>query len=106
MLKNQGVYTIKCPKCSRTIIIHLESDGVISHKKCSDCQMEFEGLDVGEGRNSFVVVPKVKKTGIFGGEVAEENKEDKKPEEASKPDEEPLETFSLPKKAVKKSFKW
>jgi hypothetical protein len=98
MLKDTGVYTSKCPKCSRSTFIHLESDGSFNPKKCFDCRTEFEGITKGEQRNTFVIVLKQENKSIFGG--------NEEPEENKKADDETLETFSLPKKAGKKTFKW
>lgn len=74
MLKNAGVYTTKCPKCSRSILIHLASDGSISPQKCFDCHLEFDGINHGEQRNTFVVVLKEKKLKIVVNEMVEEIK--------------------------------
>lgn len=94
MLK-KGVYTSRCPKCGRSILIHLASDGSISPNKCSVCETEFEGIGKGGERNTFVIVVKTKESTIVVNQGAEEvNKTDKK--KSSK-------TFSLTKKATKKS---
>ena len=58
MLKKAGVYTAKCPKCSRSILVHLASDGSVSPSECSKCHAEFAGIDNGEQRNTFVVIVK------------------------------------------------
>lgn len=71
MLKN-GVYTTKCPKCSRSVLIHLSSDGSISPNKCSQCEIGFESIEKGEQRNTFVVVAKKKESKIVAKEEAEE----------------------------------
>lgn len=98
MIKNQGVYTAKCPKCSRSILIHVSSDGSISPDKCKECSLEFGCVEYGEQHNTFVIVPKEKKKTIFVNEEAEETK---------KTDEK--KSFGTPpstKKAGKRSIKW
>jgi DNA-directed RNA polymerase subunit RPC12/RpoP len=78
MLK-KGVYTSQCPNCSRSILIHLLSDGSISPNKCSKCEAEFEGIDKGEERNTFVIIPsKAKKLNIFVDKEAEEKPKERK----------------------------
>ena len=57
MLK-KGVYTAECPKCSRSILMHVLSDGSVSPHKCSKCELELAGIDNGEQRNTFVAVVK------------------------------------------------
>ncbi len=92
----KGVYTVECPKCKSSTIIHLESDGSFNPHKCSKCELEFSGIGNGERSNSYV--------GLV-----------KDAEEASKTDKKPFEAFSLTKKSSKKndegkkienSFKW
>lgn len=97
MINKQGVYTTKCHECTRSILIHVLYDGSISPNKCSKCEAEFEGIDNGEQRNTFVIVPAVKKLKIFVDE------------EANKTGKKPFEAFPLTKKSSKKienSFKW
>lgn len=58
MLKNKGVYTTKCPTCTRLILMHVLSDGSISPDKCPECELEFASIDKGEQRNTFVITAK------------------------------------------------
>ena len=98
MLKKAGVYTAKCPKCGRSILVHLASDGSVSPSECRDCYVEFAGIDNGEQRNTFVAVVKTEKSKIVVNEIAKET---------TKTDEKSFKTFSsTKKKAGKKSFKW
>ena len=69
MLKGEGVYTAKCPECSRSILIHLLSDGSISPNKCPGCEMGFEGINKGEQRSTFVIVAKTKQSKIVDNVV-------------------------------------
>jgi uncharacterized Zn finger protein (UPF0148 family) len=92
MLKDTGVYTSKCPKCGRSILMHLSSDGSVSPKKCPECHIEFEGIDNGEHRNTFVVVVKKEKSRIFVNKEVEE-----KPKESKE--------RKVPVKSQKDSFK-
>lgn len=78
--------------------MHLTPDGSISPNKCYDCDMEFEGIDKGEQRNTFVVIVKEKKSTVVGNEGVEENK--KTDEKKS------FEIFSSAKKAGKRSLRW
>ena len=79
MIKDKGVYTTKCPTCTRVIVMHVSTDGSISPNKCSECELGFAGLQQGEERNTFVIIPAVKKLNIFGNEKTEEkNETDKK----------------------------
>jgi hypothetical protein len=56
MIKNKGVYTSKCPACSRSIVMHVLADGSSSPNKCPDCDLWFAGIDNGEDRNTYVLV--------------------------------------------------
>ena len=95
MIKNKGVYTTKCPTCTRSIVMHVLSDGSISPDKCKECFLEFECVEYGEQRNTFVIIPKAKKKILILNQEAEETKKTGENE-----------AFSLTKKATKKSFKW
>jgi len=74
MINKTGVYTTKCPACTRSILMHVLSDGSISPTKCAHCEMAFAGLENGEERNTFTIVPAVKKLNIFSNEASEERK--------------------------------
>ena len=79
MINDKGVYTTKCPKCTRSIVMHILSDGSISPSKCPDCELLFSGIDKGKERNTFVIVPGVKKSNIFANEeVVKASEVDKK----------------------------
>ena len=54
--------------------MHVLSDDSIGQKKCVECETEFERLDKGEERNSFVIVPKAKKVEVFVNKEAVETK--------------------------------
>ncbi len=38
--------------------MHVLDEGAISPNSCSECELEFEALEKGEGRNTFVVIAK------------------------------------------------
>lgn len=99
----KGVYTTECPTCHRTILMHILSDGSISQRKCAGCETEFQRLDKGDEPNTFVIVPKAKKTTIFGGEVV---KETKKPEEKKTDEKKPFDASQFSKKTGKRILKW
>ncbi len=105
MLK-KGVYTAKCPTCSRSILMHLASDGSISPKECPECQTGFKGIDNGEQRNTFVIVVGTKKSEIVVNQGAEETK--KTVEKPFGGQSFTLETSrkSSKNKTSKKSFGW
>lgn len=73
--------------------MHVLSDGSISPDMCSECDLGFGGLDKGEERNVFVIVPKTNKSKVAVNEEVGETKKT-------------FGTFSLTKKASKKSFGW
>lgn len=75
--------------------MHVLSDGSISAKKCSECNAEFEGVNHGEVRNTFIIVPKAKESKTVVNEKAEvKTKVEEKPKERK-----------LPVKSQKESFK-
>lgn len=79
--------------------MHITSDGSISPKKCPGCPMEFEGIDKGEQRNTFVIVAKEKKSTIIVNEEAEEKTVSSAPASVAKKEKE--ETASTKKGAFK-----
>lgn len=99
----KGVYTTECPTCHRSILMHVLSDNSISQKKCVACETEFERLDKGEDFNTFVVVPKAKKLGIFGGK---EDEETQKTEEKKTDEKKPFDASQFSKKTGKRILKW
>jgi hypothetical protein len=78
MIKTAGVYTTKCPKCTRSILIHVSSDGSISPNKCKECSIEFECIEHGEERNTFVVVVKTEKSKAVVNDGTEDIAKEKK----------------------------
>ena len=49
-----GVYTVECPQCKGSTLIHLATDGSVNPHRCSKCEVEFRGIDSGKQRHSFV----------------------------------------------------
>ena len=82
-----GTYTVECPRCKNSAIVHVASDGSFYPHKCSKCELECTGIGSGEQRHSFV--------GLV-----------KKAEEIEKTDKKPFETFQFTKKTGKKPLKW
>lgn len=104
MIKDKGVYTTKCPKCTRSIVMHVSSEGSISPDSCSECGLDFEGLDKGNVRNTFVIVPKTGKSKIV---VKEEAKKTSEAFQVTKRDDKKsFLPFQITKKNNKKSFGW
>jgi hypothetical protein len=127
MLKTKGVYTVSCPECQSTTLIHLlDSDGSINPHKCSGCEIEFKGIENGEQRHSFIGIvgegskrssenDESKKTGKKSSKKKKKKtkKDDSKPsemeevieEDDSKPSETEEKTEKT-EKTDKKIFKW
>lgn len=74
-----GVYTASCPECKIPILMHLAKDGSINPHHCSVCEIEFEGIEDGEVRNSYV--------GIVKGDKKKREKEKKAEEKLEKAEE-------------------
>ncbi len=91
MIKGKGVYTTKCPKCTRSIVMHVLADGSISPNSCPDCEIGFGSLDKGKERNSFVITLKTEKPESI---VSKDDKDEKSS----------TNFFQMTKKDSKKSF--
>lgn len=104
MIKDKGVYTTKCPKCTRSIVMHVLSDGSISPDMCPECELGFEGIDRGKERNTFVIVSKTGKSKVVVNEEAKKTSEVF--QVTKKDDKKSFLPFQITKKNNKKSFGW